>query len=55
MMPMTIPAMPGTSIELDDSMDARMYASVPSARLSMAEGASGRMENAAFGLCIISA
>ena len=24
MMPMTIPAMPGTSIELDDSMDARM-------------------------------
>src|SRR6266481_1771672 len=24
MMPMTMPAMPGTSIELDDSMDARM-------------------------------
>jgi hypothetical protein len=24
MLPMTMPAMPGTSIELEDSMDARM-------------------------------
>jgi hypothetical protein len=32
--------MPGTSMELEDSMEARMYASVPSARLSIAAGAS---------------
>jgi hypothetical protein len=39
-MPMTMPDMPGTSMELEDSMEARMYASVPSARLSIAAGAS---------------
>ncbi len=55
MMPMTMPAMPGTSIELDDSMDVRMKARVPSARLSIVTGASDWTENAALGLCMNSA
>jgi hypothetical protein len=40
MTPIETPAIPGTAIEPADSMDERMYASVPRARLSMGTGAS---------------
>ncbi len=41
MLPMTTPAVPGTTIEPDISMDVRMNASVPSARVSIETGTVG--------------
>ncbi len=39
MTPMTIPAMPGTAMEPEDSMLVRMNARLPRARLSIGMGA----------------
>jgi hypothetical protein len=44
MLPMTTPAVPGTTIEPDISMDVRMNASVPSARVSIETGTVDCME-----------
>ena len=47
-MPMTTPAMPGTAMEAEESMDLRMYASVPSARVSIDIGKSDCMDTSAL-------